>query len=80
MNINGQCGEKGIIKYPMDPVWRKTNFLTIYVYNPTTITTAYHIITSMWKKIPSEMIHPNVSDLPGLLLRVVLAVHSAVDR
>ena len=32
------------------------------------------------KKITTEMIHPNVSDLPGLLLLVVLAVHSAVDH
>ena len=28
------------------------------------------------KKIPTEVIHPNISHLPGLLLLVVLAVHS----
>ena len=32
------------------------------------------------KKIPTELIHPNVSDLPGLLLQVLLAVHSTVDQ
>ena len=26
------------------------------------------------------MIHPNVSDVPGLLLQVVLAVHAVVDH
>ena len=31
-------------------------------------------------KIPTEVIHPNLSDLPGLLLLVVLAVHSDVDH
>ena len=43
-----------------------------------TITTAYHILCS-WK-IPIEVIPPNVSDLAGLLLHVVLAVHSVVDH
>ena len=37
-------------------------------------------ITSSLKKIPTELIHPNVSDLPGLLLQVLLAVHSTVDQ
>ena len=37
-------------------------------------------ITSYLKKFPTEVIYPNVSDLPGLLLLVVLAVHSAVDH
>ena len=32
------------------------------------------------KKILTKMIHPNVSDLPGLLLQVVLAVHGLVDH
>ena len=41
----------------------------------TTITTAYHM-----KKFPTEVIYPIVSDLPGLVLLVVLAVHSAVDH
>ena len=40
------------------------------------VTTAYHIKV---EKIPTEVIHPNVSRLPGLLLPVVLAVHSVVD-
>ena len=31
-------------------------------------------------KIPTEVIHPNLSDPPGLLLLVVLAVHSDVDQ
>ena len=37
-------------------------------------------ITSLLKKISTEVIHPHVSKLPGLLLLVVLAVHSAVDH
>ena len=41
------------------------------------VTTAYHI--KVEEKIPTEVIHPNVSRLPGLLLLVVLAVHSVVD-
>ena len=43
-----------------------------------TITTAYHILCS-WK-IPIEVIPPNVSDLAGLLLHVVLAIHIVVDH
>ena len=43
----------------------------------TTLTTAYHILV---KKFSTEVIHPDVSDLPGLLLLVVLAVHSAADH
>ena len=39
-------------------------------------TTAYHIKVEI---IPTEVMHANVSDLPGLLLLVVLAVHSVVD-
>ena len=42
----------------------------------TIITTAYHILVG---KIQTEVIHPNISHLPGLLLLVVLAVHSVVD-
>ena len=38
-----------------------------------------HIISEV-KKIPTEVIYPNLSDLPGLLLLVVLAVHSDVDH
>ena len=34
---------------------------------------------SILNKIPTEVIPPYVRDLPGLLLLVVLAVHSAVD-
>ena len=37
-------------------------------------------ITSQLKKILIKVIHPNVSDLPGLLLQVVLAVHGLVDH
>ena len=37
-------------------------------------------ITSLLKKISTEVIHPHVSVLPGLLLLVVLAVHSAADH
>ena len=39
------------------------------------VTTAYHIKV---EKIPTEVIHPNVSNLPGLLL-LVLAAHSVVN-
>ena len=40
----------------------------------------HHIIShSILNKIPTEVIPPYVRDLPGLLLLVVLAVHSAVD-
>ena len=38
-------------------------------------TTAYHIKVEI---IPTEVMHANVSDLPGLLLLVVLAVHNVV--
>ena len=31
-------------------------------------------------KVSNEVINPNVNDLPGILLLVVLAVHSAVGR
>ena len=41
----------------------------------TTITTAYHVLV---EKISTDVIHPNVSDVHGLLLLVVLAVHSDV--
>ena len=37
-------------------------------------------ITSLLKKISAEVIHPHVSKLPGLVLLVVLAVHSAADH
>ena len=43
----------------------------------TSITTAYHILV---EETPTEVIHPNASNLPGLLLLVVLAVHSVVDH
>ena len=43
----------------------------------TTIATAFHVLV---EKISTEVIYHNVSDLPGLLLLVVLAVHSAVDH
>ena len=36
--------------------------------------------TSLSKKIPTEVIHPNVSDPPDLLLLVVLAVHGVIDH
>ena len=39
----------------------------------TTITTVYHILV---EETPTEVIHPNASDLAVLLLLVVLAVHS----
>ena len=37
-------------------------------------------ITSSMEKISTNVIYPNVSDLPGPLLVVILAVHSAVDH
>ena len=43
----------------------------------TNITTAYHILV---EETPTEVIHPNASDLPGLLLQLVLAVHSVVNQ
>ena len=42
-----------------------------------TLTTAYH---NLVKKISTDVIHCNVRYLPGLLLLVVLAVHSAVEH
>ena len=41
----------------------------------TTITTVYHILVE-----ETEVIYPNASDLPGLLLLVVLAVHGVIDH
>ena len=38
---------------------------------------AYHILS---KKTSTDIIYPNVSVLPGLLLEVVLAVHGVVDH
>ena len=43
----------------------------------TNIITACHIIL---KKTLSDVIYPNVSVLPGLLLQVVLALHGVVDH
>merc|ERR1712016_380223 len=43
----------------------------------TNIITAYHMLL---KKTLSDMMYPNVSVLPGLLLQVVLAVHGVVDH
>ena len=40
----------------------------------------YQSILRPLKKILTNMIHPNVSDLPGLLLQVFLAVHGLVDH
>ena len=37
------------------------------------LTTTYHILST-------DVIHPTVSNLPGLLLQVLLAVHSVVDH
>ena len=37
----------------------------------------YHILV---EETPTEVIHPNASDLPGLLLLVVHAGHSVVDH
>ena len=39
-----------------------------------------HQITSKLAKVPTEIIHPNVNDFPGLLLLVVLAIHSALNH
>ena len=39
-----------------------------------------HIILHPSKKTSTDVILPNVSDLPGLLLQVVLAVHAVVDH
>ena len=43
----------------------------------TTIIKAYHILS---KKKSTDVIYPNVSVLPGLLLEVVLAVHGVADH
>ena len=43
----------------------------------TNIATAYHIFD---KKNSNDVTHPDVSDLPGLPLLVVLAIPSAVDH
>ena len=40
----------------------------------------HHRNISSYKKMSTDVIYPNVSVLPGLLLEVVLAVHSAVDH
>ena len=42
-----------------------------------TLTTAYHVLV---EHIQTQVIHPIVSVLPGLLLQVVLAVHGVVDH
>ena len=47
-----------------------------YITKTLMSTTAYHIKVEI---IPTEVMHANVSDLPGLLLLVVLAVHNVVD-
>ena len=44
---------------------------------PSNLATAYHIFA---KKNSNDVMHPDVSDLPGLPLLVVLAVPSAVDH
>ena len=42
----------------------------------TTIATAFHALV---EKISTDVIHPDVRYLPGLLHLVVLAVHGVVD-
>ena len=42
----------------------------------TTIATAFHVLV---EKISTDVIHPDVRYLPGLLHLVVLAVHGVVD-
>ena len=44
----------------------------------TETTSAYHILVG--KNIPIEVLHPNFSDLAGLVPLVVFAVRSAVDH
>ena len=44
----------------------------------TETTSAYHILVG--KNIPIEVLHPNFSDLAGLVPLVVSAVRSAVDH
>ena len=46
----------------------------------TTIRTAYHNLVNTKNFNQSNVIYPNVSDLPGLLLLVFFAVQSAVDH
>ena len=41
------------------------------------ITTEYHVLV---EHIQTQVIHPIVSVLPGLLLQVVLAVHGVVEH
>ena len=48
-----------------------------YITKTLMSTTAYHIKVEI---IPTEVMHANVSDLPGLLLLVALAIHSAVPH
>ena len=43
----------------------------------TTITTSYHMLD---EKISTKVIHPDVSEFPGLLMLAVLTVHSADDH
>ena len=50
-------------------------FESIKNFHATITTMAYQI-----PEIPTEVIHPYVSDLPGLLLLVVRADHSALDH
>ena len=40
----------------------------------------HHITSTPIKKMSTDVIYPNVSVLPGLLLEVVLAVHGVVDH
>ena len=40
----------------------------------------HHHSTSTPKKMSTDVIYPNASVLPGLLLEVVLAVHGVVDH
>ena len=44
----------------------------------TETTRAYHILAG--KKIPTEVLPPNFSDLAGLVLLVVFAARSAVNH
>ena len=40
----------------------------------------HHSISHPIKKMSTDVIYPNVSVLPGLLLEVVLAVHGVVEH
>ena len=80
----GPCALRKMISL-LSTVSSTTNLLVLNVvrhakgvktFMSTTTTAAIHILV---EKITTEVIHPNVRDLPGLLLLVVLAVHSAVD-